>query len=200
MCALRNVTARSCNHGCKRKAISIKYSECVFLPWDIQHAMRMRHINSLWPSPLYNISPHCLINGTIFEGKNLTQHKMSILQRLSETFLILRKTERDIIKMYTGLQVKYPLFLSGLMTLEISRQIFEKLYSIKFHENQSSGSRVVPCGRMEGRTDRYDEGNSRLSQFCESTWKQRHAVNRILLTKYIRFPPRPSSRGLRNSI
>ena len=34
------------------------------------------------------------------------------LQPLSETFLILRRTERNIIKMYTGLQVKYPLFLS----------------------------------------------------------------------------------------
>jgi len=31
---------------------------------------------------------------------------------LSEIFLILRKTERDMIKMIIGLHVKYPLFLS----------------------------------------------------------------------------------------
>ena len=38
------------------------------------------------------------------------------------------------------------------MKLEFSRQIFEKSH-IKFHQNPSSGSRVVPCGRTEGQTD-----------------------------------------------
>ena len=32
------------------------------------------------------------------------------------------------------------------MTLEFSQQIFEKSSNIKFHENPSSGSRVVQCG------------------------------------------------------
>ena len=49
------------------------------------------------------------------------------------------------------------------MELEFSRQVFEKYSNIKFHENPSSGSKVVPCGR----TDRNDEANSRFSQFCE---------------------------------
>ena len=41
---------------------------------------------------------------------------------------------------------------------------FSKKHSnIKFHENPSSGSRVVPCGRTDG----YDEDNSGISQFCE---------------------------------
>jgi len=31
----------------------------------------------------------------------------------------------------------------------------------------SSGSRVVLFGWTYGRTDRYDEANSRFSQFCE---------------------------------
>jgi hypothetical protein len=35
------------------------------------------------------------------------------------------------------------------MKLEFSRQIFEKSPNIKFHENPSSGSRVVPCGRTD---------------------------------------------------
>jgi len=34
-----------------------------------------------------------------------------------------------------------------LTKLEFSRQIFEKSSNIKFHENPSSGSRVVPYGR-----------------------------------------------------
>ena len=35
----------------------------------------------------------------------------------------------------------------GLLKLEVSWHIFEKSENIKFHENQSSGSPVLPCGR-----------------------------------------------------
>ena len=37
----------------------------------------------------------------------------------------------------------------GLINLALSGQIFEKSSNIKFHENSSSGSRVVPCGRTD---------------------------------------------------
>jgi hypothetical protein len=40
-----------------------------------------------------------------------------------------------------------------LMKLEFSRQISEKYSNIKFHENPSSGSRVVQCGRTDGRAE-----------------------------------------------
>jgi hypothetical protein len=46
------------------------------------------------------------------------------------------------------------------MKLEFSRQIFEKYSNFRFHENPSTVSAVVPCGR----TDRHDEANSRF--FC----------------------------------
>jgi hypothetical protein len=36
-----------------------------------------------------------------------------------------------------------------VMKPEFSLQIFEKSPDIKFHENPSSGSRVVPCGRTD---------------------------------------------------
>jgi len=49
------------------------------------------------------------------------------------------------------------------MNLEFSQQIFEEYLNIKFNENPSSGSRVVPCGR----TDRRDEVYSRFSKVCE---------------------------------
>jgi len=39
------------------------------------------------------------------------------------------------------------------MKLEFSGQIFDKYSHTKSHENPSSGSRVVPCGRADGRTD-----------------------------------------------
>jgi hypothetical protein len=57
-----------------REAISIKYSECVFVALITQRAMRMRHIANLWPAPLYHIFPHYLIKGTIFEKKNRIQN------------------------------------------------------------------------------------------------------------------------------
>jgi len=37
--------------------------------------------------------------------------------------------------------------------LDFSRQIFEKYSNIKFNENPSGGSRVVPCGLTDAQTD-----------------------------------------------
>ena len=62
--------------------------------------------------------------------------------------------------MFIALDVKYRLFFSDFSETECSRQIFEKYLDIKFHENPSSGSPVVPCGQTEGQTDRHDETNS----------------------------------------
>jgi hypothetical protein len=39
------------------------------------------------------------------------------------------------------------------MKNEFSGQIFEKYQNVKFYANPSSGSRVVSCGQMDGRTD-----------------------------------------------
>jgi len=44
------------------------------------------------------------------------------------------------------------------MNGDFSRDIFEKHWNIKFHENPSSGSRVVPCGRTDRRTDKWMKG------------------------------------------
>ena len=55
------------------------------------------------------------------------------------------------------------------MKLEFSRQIFEekKSLNVKFHQYSSSGSRGVSCGRTDG----YDEADSRFSQFCACPYK-----------------------------
>jgi len=98
--------------------------------------------------------PHYLINGTIFEKKNIIEHKTCFIFStfLSETFLIPRRIQRDMITMHIGLHVKYPLFLSWFNeTLLFST--FLRNTKIKFHENPSIWSRVVPCEWTDGRTD-----------------------------------------------
>ena len=100
----RNIEARSCNHCCSGKAN--KY--CIFCmcvcvcvcvcslncPACNAHAPYC-HLRSV---RLYNIFPHYLTNGTIFE-KKVIEHKSVIRLSLQlETFLILRRTERHMIK------------------------------------------------------------------------------------------------------
>jgi hypothetical protein len=48
------------------------------------------------------------------------------------------------------------------MKFEFSQQIFGKVLNIKFHQNPSIGSRVVPCGQTG-----HDEANNRFSEFSE---------------------------------
>jgi len=53
--------------------------------------------------------------------------------------------------MYIGLHVKYPLVLSDISETSIfSTDFWKKPSNIKFRENPSSGSQVVPCGRTYG--------------------------------------------------
>jgi hypothetical protein len=59
-----------------------------------------------------------------------------------ETFLILRSEQDMIKKMYIGL-VRF------LMKLIFSTYFRKKCSNIKFHENPSSGSGTVACGRTE---------------------------------------------------
>ena len=62
---------------------------------------------------------------------------------MSETFLILTRTQRDTIISAQALHVKYPLFLSDFNKTLNFLDRFSKKYSItKFNQNPSSGSLV----------------------------------------------------------
>jgi hypothetical protein len=73
------------------------------------------------------------------------------------------------------------------MKLGFSRLVFEKKISnIKFHENPSSESRFVPCGRTDGHRDRQTvcaEGPKR-SQNCSRVFKMQ------LLIRIQKVPPK----------
>jgi len=64
--------------------------------------------------------------------------------------------------MYTGLYVKYRLFLSDLNENLIFLTAFLKILNIKFRENPSIGNRVVPCRR----TDRCSDLAKLIVAFC----------------------------------
>jgi hypothetical protein len=124
---------------------------CQFVALGIQHAMRMRH-TVMWSIMLYSIFPNYLINGTIF-WKKFPEHKMFILI-FSATFVwnianCGKKGARYDKNAYWS-SSKVPRMLSPIfMKLEFSWQILEKSSNIKFHENPSSGSRVVSYRRTD---------------------------------------------------
>jgi hypothetical protein len=70
---------------------------------------------------------------------------------LSDTFLIIRRIQRNIIVIVHRCSSKVPLFLSHFNETRISSTNF--LSILKFHENPSSGSPVVPCRRTDSQTD-----------------------------------------------
>jgi hypothetical protein len=111
--------------------------------------------NHVWPVWLYHVFLRYLINGTIF-GKKVIEHKMCfdfLYNFCLKHFSLYKEFSEIFSKTYTGLPVKYPLFLAILMKLEFSQQVFEKSSNIRFNENTVNGNRVVPCGRTDGRTD-----------------------------------------------
>ena len=89
-----NIEARSGNHCCRGKAVSITYCEGVFVALVIQHSMYMRHIVTCG-LPLSKT----LFHGTIFGGKKKLLKIQCVfwlfIKCLSETFLVLRRTEED---------------------------------------------------------------------------------------------------------
>jgi hypothetical protein len=142
-------------------------SVCVFVALGTQHAMRMHNIVICGLPCCTVFFPHYIINVTIFGGKKLLNTKYVFwfpLQLLSQTFVILRRNERDMIKkMYIGLYVKCPLFVSDFNeTLNFNHRVSKNPH-IKFHENPRE--LLHADGRAGG--DRHNEANSRFSQFIE---------------------------------
>ena len=68
------------------------------------------------------------MNDAIF-GKGLLNIKYEFsfsVRLMSETFLILKRTERDFMKINVNLHVGHPLILSDFNESGLSRRIFEK--------------------------------------------------------------------------
>jgi hypothetical protein len=133
-----NIKVCSHNHCCSGKLLSIKYFKCVSIFWPQLSGMQitffllhiaLSSVAYLDLSYFSTLSHECMI----FGNQKITEHKMCVWFSL----WFLTKT------MYIRLHVNTNYSCQDLIKREFSWQIFKNYSSIKLHENQSSGSRIV---------------------------------------------------------
>jgi hypothetical protein len=100
-----NIEARSRNHCCSVKAISITYSDCEFVALSIQHTVCMRHTVSC------GLPGSTIFFCTLFHNRqDCRNNSFDFSQLLFATFIILRKTEQDMTKNAYWFSCKVPVF------------------------------------------------------------------------------------------
>ena len=108
------------------------------------------------PQPLWlhHICQHYLITGAIL-GKTYWKNVLwFFLYILFEIFRIPARPA-SYCHQYENVFMQSTRYSCNILTkLEFSRHILENGSNIKFYQNPSSGSWIVPCGWIDGRTDR----------------------------------------------
>ena len=98
----RNIEPHSCNHCRSGIAEDLTYSECASWPWlsSMQRTCAVLYC-LLWPARLYDTLPTLALKRRDFRGGGILNTKCVFwfsLQVSYETFPLLRRTERDMIK------------------------------------------------------------------------------------------------------
>ena len=150
----RNIEARSYNHCCSRKAVSMTFWVCVCSRSYTACNAHAPYCH-LRPYRLYHVFPNYLINGTIFEKKKILGVKCRFwfsVQFLSETFLVLRRIQQNMIKNVYWSSRNLPLFRYTTWIFEIDCR--------KILEYQISWKSVVWEPRCSMRADRQKDGHA----------------------------------------
>ena len=142
----------------------------------------------LCPTPLYNIFPHYLINGTIFEKKS-TEYEIGVLIFSTTVIWNISHSKKNWArydqKCLLVLKWSTRNYRQILMKVEFSRQIFDKFSNTKFHQNLTSRRHVVLYELIDRRTDRYDESLLvAFRKFVNAPWKQIFDVVEEKITSY----------------
>jgi hypothetical protein len=145
---------------CKRKCVCVWVCVCVSV---CMCSLSFPAFNAhspychLWPAPLYNIFPHYLIKGTIFEKKSYwtTNIVRFPLQILSETVHILRRNGRYMFKDVYCSSCKVLLFWSDFNEYWVLTRVFTKILKWRI-----SWKSVQWESRACRQTNGYNETNS----------------------------------------
>ena len=114
----------------------------------------------LWPDPIYNIFPHYLINGTIFQKRCRTQ----IMCFYFPYSFCLKHFSfwEDLSEMYSkpssGLHSKYSSFLSDFKTWILSLESFSK------NTQRSNFMKIRPVGAEMFRAERREDGRTDITK------------------------------------
>ena len=152
-----NIQAHLCNYCCSGKAAL--HISSMFVTSGIQHAMRI--ILSSVACPALRFST--LITWLKKKLFNITRVSILLYNFCLQHFSFYEELSEIWWKMYTSIHVNTHYFCHILMKLGNSWRVFKKYSNIKFHENPSSGSRVVPCRQTDG----HDKANSYSLQLCK---------------------------------
>jgi hypothetical protein len=154
-----NIEARSCNHCCSGKAISVTYSECVFVALDIQRIAICR-------LPRSTTFFHIISKRHDFRLKKFLNTKRVFwfsLQLLPETFLTLRRIEREMITnvhiyiyiyIYVCFRIRAACYCCLiLMKLELLNRFSKSSQISNYMKIGPKEAPVVPCGQTDGQRD-----------------------------------------------
>ena len=98
-----------------------------------------------------------------------------------------------------GLHIKFPKFLSAFNQIWISRQIYAKVSSIKFHKNPSGGCCVDTCRQPDGQSDRHADANRCFfATYANAQRKQRRRNLKKIKTHVLPFNFMSRSHKTRN--
>ena len=154
-----NIQARSCNHFFfpREKSISIAYFECVFVALGFRNAMRLRQIVvcGLSGSTIFFRISH---NRHEFQEKNKIIGPKMCVSVLSRTVTwripILRRNERDVIKIVDWCPVKCPLLLSDQISMKLEFFVSKDFRNLlKFQISWKSVTVGTELFHSDGRTD-----------------------------------------------